>query len=175
MADFAVYQPVRALGSAPGGPSREGIIMKKALMIMVFAVLAWGCSSSPDKSTVSKTGEIEREWVEEGVTKNYVFSRGIGAADQALENKTQRMATSRNASIVNGQYNMLSFVKGVALEGGVTVEKAIETDSVLATKIDSVIKGAQVVRTEWTADDGCVVVLRLSKKALKEAGLKIVD
>ncbi len=124
---------------------------------------------------VSKTGEIEKEWVEEGITKNYIFARGIGAADQALENKTQRMATSRNASIVNGQYNMLSFIKGVQLEGGITVEKAIETDSVLATKLNSVIKGAQVVRSEWTSDDGCVVVLRLSKLALKEAGLKMPE
>lgn len=149
--------------------------MKKALFIAFAALLAAGCSSSPDKSTVSKTGEVEREWVEEGVTKNYVFARGIGAADQTLENKTQRMATSRNASIVNGQYNMLSFVKGISLEGGITVEKAIETDSVLATKINAVIKGAQVVRTEWTSDDGCVVVLRLPKKVLKESGLKIAE
>lgn len=149
--------------------------MKKLLFIAAAALLTAACSSSPEKGTVSKTGEIEREWVEEGVTKNYVFARGLGAADQTLENKTQRMATSRNAAIVNGQYNMLSFVKGVALEGGVTVEKALETDSVLATKIDAVIKGAQVVRSEWTSDDGCVIVLRLPKKALKEAGIKIAE
>jgi hypothetical protein len=149
--------------------------MRKILAAILLAVLVVGCKSSPDKGTVSKEGEIEREWVEEGITKNYVFARGIGAADQTLENKTQRMATSRNASIVNAQYNMLSFIKGVQLEGGITVEKAIETDSVLATKIDEVIKGAQVVRTEWTSDDGCVVVLRLPKKALKDAGVKILE
>ncbi|MFA6434116.1 MAG: hypothetical protein WCW52_05420 [Elusimicrobiales bacterium] len=149
--------------------------MKKTLALAVLSLFAVGCSSTGQKGTVSGNGEIEREWVEEGVTKNYIFARGIGAADQNLDNKTQRMATSRNASIVNGQYNMLSFIKGVNLEGGITVEKAIETDSVLATKIDAVIKGAQVVRTEWTSDDGCVIILRLSKKALKDAGLKIVD
>ena len=149
--------------------------MKKTLALVVLSLFAAGCSTTNQKSTVSDKGEIEREWVEEGITKNFVFARGIGAADQTLENKTQRMATSRNASIVNGQYNMLSFIKGVSLEGGITVEKAIETDSVLATKIESVIKGAQVVRSEWTSDDGCVIVLRLSKKALKEAGIKLVD
>jgi len=149
--------------------------MNKALFAAIAALLVAGCSSSPEKGTVNKNGEIEREWVEEGITKNYVFARGMGAADQTLENKTQRMATSRNASIVNAQYNMLSFIKGVSLEGGITVEKAIETDSVLATKIDSVIKGAQVVRSEWTADDGCIVVLRLPKQALKDAGIKIIN
>ena len=85
------------------------------------------------------------------------------------------MATSRNASIINAQYNMLSFIKGVQLEGGIMVEKAIETDSALATTINSLIKGAQVVKTEWTSDDGCVVVLRLPKAVLKNAGIKILE
>lgn len=148
---------------------------KSLLAVLLGAVLIYGCGSNPNKGTVSKEGEIEREWVEQGITKNFIFARGIGAADQTLENKTQKMATSRNASIVNAQYNMLSVIKGVKLEGGITVEKAIETDSVLATSIDAVIKGAQVVRSEWTSDDGCVVILRLSKKALKDMGLKVVE
>ena len=149
--------------------------MKITFALAAALLFVWGCGSSPDRGMVSDKGEIEREWAEEGVTKNFIFSRGIGAADQALENKTQRMATSRNASIVNAQYNMLSIIKGVTLEGGITVEKALETDSMIATSIDAAIKGAQVVRTEWTGDDGCVVVLRLPKKALKAAGLKIID
>lgn len=154
--------------------SKRSFWSVKTVFVLFFGlVLFYGCASTPDKGTVSKDGEIDREWVEEGITKNYVFSRGIGGADQKLENKTQKMATSRNAAIVGAQYNMLSLVKGVQLEGGITVEKAIETDSLLATNIDAAIKGAQVVRSEWTADDGCVVVLRLSKKALKEMGLKI--
>lgn len=149
--------------------------MKNLIILGAAVLLAAGCASAPDKGSVSGAGEIEREWLEEGVTKNYIFARGMGAAEQTLENKTQRMATSRNSAIVNAQYNMLSFLKGVNLEGGITVEKAIETDSVLSTRINSVIKGAQVVRTEWTADDGCVIVLRLSKKSLKEAGVNIAE
>ena len=144
------------------------------LSLLAGVALFNGCASNPNKGTVSKAGEIQREWVEEGITDNYIFARGIGAADQKLENKTQKMATSRNAAIVGAQYNMLSIIKGVKLEGGITVEKAMETDSVLATSIDATIKGAQVVRSEWTADDGCVVILRLGKKALKDMGLKMI-
>ena len=154
--------------------------MKKVLgsamtLAMVIGVVIFsGCATNPDKATVSKAGEIQREWVEEGITDNYIFARGIGAADQKMDNKTQKMATSRNAAIINGQYNMLSIIKGVKLEGGITVEKAMETDSVLASSIDATIKGAQPVRSEWTADDGCVVVLRLGKKVLKDMGLKLI-
>jgi len=149
--------------------------MKRALLIFLVGLVVVSCTNKAEKGMVSSSGEINREWVEEGITKDAIYARGIGAADQTLENKTQRMATSRNAAIVNAQYNLLSMVKGVELEGGITVEKAIETDSLLATKIDAVIKGAQVVRTEWTADDGCVVILKLPKSMLKELGLKIKE
>jgi hypothetical protein len=151
------------------------VLMKTLAPVFLLALFVAGCATAPNGGVVSKAGEIDREWVEEGITSNYIFARGIGAADQTLENKTQRMATSRNASIVNAQYNMLSIIKGVKLEGGIQVSKAIETDSLLSTKIDAAIKGAQVVRSEWTADDGCVVVLRLSKKILKESGVKITE
>ncbi|MCX5784963.1 MAG: hypothetical protein NTX59_04695 [Elusimicrobia bacterium] len=149
--------------------------MKKThIGIMLIVLFACACRTAPDKAVI-KEGEINREWIEEGVTAKYVFARGMGAADQKLENKTQRMATSRNAAVVNAQYNMLSLVKGVKLEGGITVAKAIETDSVLATKINDVIKGAQIVRSGWSNDDGCVVSLKLSKDALKTAGLQIAQ
>jgi hypothetical protein len=63
---------------------------------------------------------------------------------------------------------MLSMVKGVNLEGGIHVEKAMETDSSLQTKIDAAIKGAEIIKSEWTNDDGCLVTLRLDKKRLEE-------
>ena len=97
-----------------------------------------------------------------------------GAADSSLENSTQRKATSRNAAIVAAQYEMLSYVKGIELEGGIRVERAIETDSVLQTKIDASIKRSEIIKTEWTNDDGCVVTIRLSRKQLESAmGIKL--
>jgi hypothetical protein len=131
-------------------------------------------SCAGQKGAVKK-GEISRTIEQQVTGKDYVESIGIGAADQKLDNKTQKMATSRNAAIVASQYEMLSVIKGLKLEGGITVEKALETDSLLATKIDAEIKGAEVVKSEWTNDDGCVITLRLPKKRLKDMGLKLRD
>jgi hypothetical protein len=141
------------------------------LFVAVVFLLA-GCAG---KKEIVKKGEISRDIESQAFQKDYIESIGIGAADQTLENKTQRMATSRNAAIVMAQYEMLSMIKGLKLEGGITVEKAMETDSVIATKIDAEIKGAEIVRTQWTNDDGCVVTLRLPKKRLKAMGLKLID
>ncbi len=129
------------------------------------ALLLVGCGGS--KSYVKK-GEISKTLDQEAVQKKYLEAIGIGAADQTLTNTTQKRATSRNAAIVAAQYEMLSMIKGVELEGGIRVEKAMETDSVLQTKIDEAIKGAEIIKSEWTNDDGCLVTIRLDKKRLQD-------
>jgi len=143
--------------------------------LCLFVAVVFLLASCAGKKEIVKKGEISREIESQAFQKDYIESIGIGAADQTLENKTQRMATSRNAAIVMAQYEMLSMIKGLKLEGGITVEKAMETDSVIATKIDAEIKGAEIVKTQWTNDDGCVVTLRLPKKRLKAMGLKLID
>ena len=146
--------------------------MKKFLFLANAAVLIalTGCSSN---NSYVKHGEIQKTIVQEQEKKRYIETIGIGAADSTLTNTTQRRATSRDAAIVQAQYEMLSIIKGVELEGGITVQKAMETDSQIETNLKEVIKGADIIKTEWTNDDGCVVTLRLDRKKLEGAGLKV--
>jgi len=139
--------------------------MKKLALILSTALFLGACGGN---HSYVKKGELERTLDQEAINKRYLEAVGIGAADSTLTNGTQRKATSRNAAIVAAQYEMLSMVKGVELEGGIRVERAIETDSVLQTKIDAAIKGAEIIKSEWTNDDGCVVTLRLDKKRLAD-------
>jgi hypothetical protein len=120
-----------------------------------------------------RKGQIQQTIVHEPENKRYIETIGIGAADSTLTNVTQRKATSRDAAIVQAQYEMLSIIKGIQLEGGITVQKAMETDSRIETNVRETIKGSEVIKTEWTQDDGCVVTLRLDRKRLETgAGLK---
>ena len=137
----------------------------KYVLAMMTALFLLGCGGN--KSYVKK-GEIDRTLDQEAIKKSTLEAIGIGAADQTLNNTTQKRATSRNAAIVAAQYEMLSMIKGVELEGGIRVERAMETDSVLQTKIDAAIKGAEIVKSEWTNDDGCLVTIRLDKKRLQD-------
>jgi len=138
--------------------------------VLGVGVLA-GCSHN---QTYVKKGEIQQTIDQDQEKKNYIETIGIGAADSTLTNQTQRKATSRDAAIVQAQYEMLSIIKGIQLEGGITVQKAMETDSQLETSVKATIKGADIIKTEWTNDDGCVVTLRLNRKKLaQDSGLKI--
>ncbi len=146
--------------------------MKRSLGLLTFLNLVGliGCSHN---NTYVKKGEIQKTITQQAENSRYIEALGIGAADSTLTNSTQRKATSRDAAIVQAQYEMLSYVKGVQLEGGVTVEKAMETDSKIESYLKEVIKGADIIKTEWTNDDGCVVTLRLDKKKIEGAGLKL--
>lgn len=146
-------------------------ILSLGVLTGVLSVV-FGLSGCENKNTYVKHGEIERTIVQQPDQKRYIETIGIGAADSTLTNGTQRRATSRDAAIVQAQYEMLSIIKGIQLEGGITVQKAMETDSNIESHIKETIKGAEIVKNEWTKDDGCVVTLRLDKKRLESAGLK---
>lgn len=131
------------------------------------------------KAQVKKIGpitcETEEKWLEQGLTKYCLFARGMARGDASIESKYQRMSTSRNAAKVNSQYTMVDIIRGFHMKNGVTVEKTLEHDSEFASKIHSVISAAKIVRTEWTTDDGCIVVTRIPTATLEAVGVKLPE
>ena len=132
---------------------------------LALAFLAAGCGGP---QTRVKSGAVEKTINQAPDKGSYFEAIGIGSADPAIPTDTQRKALSRDAAIVKEQYEMLSMVKGVEIEGGVTVERSIETDSNLESKIKAVIAGAEIVKSEYTNDNGCVVTVRLPKSRLEQ-------
>ena len=114
-----------------------------------------------------KKGEVVQTIDQQAVAGGYIEAIGIGGADPSLPNTTQRRSLSRDAAILKAQFEMLSMVKKVEVEGGTTVEDAISKDSALESRLKETLSGAEVVKTEWTNDDGCVVTLRIPKKRLE--------
>ena len=48
------------------------------------------------------------------------------------------------------------------------MSRAIETDSTLEARLRETIRGAEVLKSEFTADNGCVVTMRLPKSRLEK-------
>ncbi len=136
---------------------------KKIAWIVVMTLS--GCGTVANQV---KNGRIPNTINQEADRGKYFESIGIGAADPAIPTETQRKSLARDAAIVKAQYEMLSLIEGVKLTGGITVKKAMESDSNIKTEVNAVIKGAEVVKSEFTSDNGCVVTLRLSKSRLAD-------
>ena len=81
--------------------------MKKFSAWIVVAAASALAVSGCHKSGYVKEGQIERTIDQQALGKNYIEAIGIGAADSAMTNQTQRMATSRNAAIVAGSWNAM--------------------------------------------------------------------
>ncbi|MDX6771228.1 MAG: hypothetical protein SF051_16985 [Elusimicrobiota bacterium] len=127
----------------------------------VLAALALvGCGGVERRVRDGRVGAVIDQ---EPDRRSYYEAIGIGASDPSLPTETQRKALARDAAIVKAQYELLSMIKGVELEGGVTVSQALEKDSLLTARVHDSIRGAEVLKSEFTDDGGCVATLRLPK------------
>ncbi|MBI3553330.1 MAG: hypothetical protein HY077_12620 [Elusimicrobia bacterium] len=136
----------------------------KSAALLALAAATAGCGI---QSRV-RQGQVQNTIDQAPNRAFYVEAIGIGASDPALKTDTQRKALSRDAAIVKAQYELLSMVKGVELEGGVTVDRAIEKDSSLEARLKETIRGAEILKSEFTSDNGCVVTMRLPKNRLEK-------
>ncbi|MFI5346585.1 MAG: hypothetical protein ACHQ51_09450 [Elusimicrobiota bacterium] len=137
--------------------------IRRAAGAAALALAAAGCSGVVSRVHQGQIGEVIDQTPER---RGYFEAIGIGASDPATPTATQRKALSRDAAIVKAQYELLSQIKGVTLDGGVTVSQAMEKDSTLTARVHDMLRGAEVRKTEFTADGGCVVTLRLPKARL---------
>lgn len=113
-----------------------------------------------------KGGQIKQEWASLDDTK-FVRARGIGAAPRDGKDATQRKGMARNAALVSARYELLGRLKGLKLEGGLTVAQLMQTDSAIQERAENVIRGAEEASVEWTADGGAVVVLQVPRSAIE--------
>jgi hypothetical protein len=139
--------------------------MRKNLMLILTAAAAAGCGGVQSRVHGGRVDGVIDQRPDRG---SYVESIGIGASDPKLVSDTQKKSLARDAAIVKAQYEMLSMVKGVTLSGGISVSMAMEKDSTLEAKMVEAIKGAEILKSEFTEDSGCVVTLRLSKDRLED-------
>lgn len=88
---------------------------------------------------------------------SFIETIGIGVPDPTITNSTQRLATTRDAALVEAQRRMLAAVE----------ERHWNTsDAAPKTPESGILKGAQIVKTEWLEDGRCRVTLHLDRSAL---------
>ncbi|OGF48803.1 MAG: hypothetical protein A2044_05745 [Candidatus Firestonebacteria bacterium GWA2_43_8] len=142
--------------------------MKKLIAVGFVVALGLTIAGCGGGSQYLQDGKIKQTIDQTNETDKYLIAVGLGAPSKDATDSTQRKATSRNAAIVAAQYDLVGRVKGVKIEGGITIQKAMETDSKINAIVNDSIMGAEVSKTEWTSDDGCVITMRLDKQKLAQ-------
>mgnify|MGYP001570336698 CR=1 FL=1 len=140
---------------------------RRGMMLVVGLFIVFGCKHV-DRS-LTKKGEIKQEWGSLDDEK-FIRVRGIGAAPTEAKDATQARGMARNSGLVAARYELLGRLKGLKLEGGLTVSQLIQTDAAIQERADAVIRGAEEVSVEWTGDGGAVVVLQVPRSAVESLG-----
>ncbi len=142
--------------------------MKNLLLLTMIAIvlLLSGCATMSVDNYL-KDGNIKPR-ISNVSDEKYLRTIGIGACDQTMTNDTQRKATSKNSAVANARYELLAVIKGLTLEGGIEVGKAIEKDDTIKERADRIVRGAEVIDYQWTKDDGCIVTIQLERAKIKE-------
>ena len=143
--------------------------MKKWLVGLVILCSLCACTHSL-KSAV-KDGKIAPSFNDTLLTGDYLWVRGLGAANPAHTTDSQRRIMSREAAIAHAYQRATEVLYGAELESHVQVVDAISVGSSVNSSATGLIEQMELVSTEYLEDGGCTVVMRLSRTRLKEAGL----
>jgi len=90
----------------------------------------------------NKSGEIN--WVQ-----GYISAVGNGTADPSDNRVKDRLNALRSAELV-AQRNLLETLKGVQIDSRTTVENLMLKEDVINSRVDGVVKGAQIVKQDVT-------------------------
>jgi len=140
------------------------LIMKKFSALVLFLAISISAYAQPGnasgkiKSSGSSTNPIDAaannakpvvETSENGTinyTAQYIEAVGSSIIDTTrFKNKAQANAMARRGAVVDAQRNLLEIIKGVHIQGETTVQDLITTSDKVVSKVEGVVKGAQIV------------------------------
>jgi len=110
-------------------------------------------------TATSHAEDVIKETAAGGVnwTQGVVFAHGYGTAKPGLSSG-QRRILSRRAAIVDAQRNLLEMTKGVRISSVLKTDEAMKASREVATRVEGVIKGAQVIKDHYQNDVATVTM-----------------
>jgi hypothetical protein len=138
--------------------------MKSRLMsIVVIAgilLLFTGVGFCQDKVSMS-------DWVEKvnqgsvNWSAGYIEAVGVGAVPDKSIGRSNARPMALRAAKLDALRNLLEITKGVQVDSATSVKDFMVESDVINTKVEGLVKGAQVVKTEYMSDGTAEVTLRM--------------
>jgi hypothetical protein len=134
------------------------------LICCIAAVMVYAQTGNPgDAIEASGSGQIN--W-----TSGEVYATGIGAPPSHPINAAQARAMTERAAFVVAIRNLLEIVKGVRVDSESVVENFMVKSDVIRTRVDGIVKGARIVKTQYMSDGSVEVLVTMPMKgALMDA------
>lgn len=138
--------------------------MKSKLMSLAavagILLLLTGSGLCQDKISmnewVEKVGQGSVNW-----SQGYIEAVGIGAVPDRSIGKANARPLAMRAAKVDAYRNLLEITKGVQIDSATTVKDFMVESDVINSKVEGLVKGAQLVKTEYMSDGTVEITLRM--------------
>lgn len=147
--------------------------MKKIICLCAVLLCISACGGG--LKTAVKNGAIAPSFNDTLNDGDYLWVRGFGAANPAHQSDSQRRILSREAAIAHAYQRATEVLYGTDLQSNVQVIDAVSQGSTITSSAQGVLSGMELVSTEYLEDDGCTVIMRLSRQHLKAAGIELPE
>jgi hypothetical protein len=126
--------------------------MKKHLSLLILIVVSAispmaSAQSNGPGDAVELTGSGKINW-----TIGEISATGIGVPPAQAVNAAQARAMAERAAFVVALRNLLEIVKGVRVDSETVVENFMVKSDVIRTRVDGIVKGARIVKTQYMSD-----------------------
>ncbi len=142
----------------------------KKLLVLFFVVCGF-CACTHSLKSAVKNGVLAPAFNDTLLTGDYLWVRGLGAANPAHTTDSQRRIMSREAAIAHAYQRATEVLYGADLQSHVQVVDALSVGSTIDSSTKGVIDQMELISTEYLEDGGCTVIMRLSRERLKKAGI----
>src|SRR5664279_3018933 len=105
---------------------------------------------------VEKVGQGSVNW-----SAGYIEAVGIGAPSDKSIGKANARPMAMRAAKVDAYRNLLEITKGVQVDSATKVKYFTVESDVINTQVNGLVKGAQVVKTDYMSDGTVEVTLRI--------------
>lgn len=88
-------------------------------------------------------------------------AKGYGFPPKKADKKNYARILSRRAAIMDAYRNLAEQVREIHITAETTIESQILTGDIVESRLEAVIKGAEILSEEFSEDGSCVVTLRV--------------
>ncbi len=114
-------------------------------------------ASSADAVETTMNGAVN--W-----TSGEVQATGIGAAPARPANAAQARAMAERSAFVVAVRNLLEIIKGVRVDSETVVENYITKSDVIRTRVEGIVRGARIVKTQYLSDGSVEITVSIAMK-----------
>lgn len=128
-----------------------GMVAAMFLLAPVWGFCQWDdalVESMPNGSVNWSTGIIQ--------------AKGIGAPPESFYGKPQARPMAMRAAQLDAYRNLLEITQGVRVNSTTLVKNYVTENDIIMTRVDGLVKGAQVTNTEYMSDGTVEVTLQMS-------------